>query len=117
MGLTPFEGKDVVAVGLEIPGVAGGLQKALRTEPREFHQGEHAFAVFELVTQKVRHQPIDRENPGGPQERVHIFVADGATFVDGSIVAEHLEQQRVRNEEAAGVHRLQLDGEDDDGGE
>lgn len=110
-----FEGKTVVAVGLEIPGVSGGLQKALRTEPREFHQGDTVYAVFELVTQKVRFQPIDRDNPGGPQERVHVFTATEATFVDGGLVADHLEKQRIKNEEAAGVHRLQLDGEDDDG--
>lgn len=107
-----FEGKDVVAVGLEIPGVAGGLQRAIRVEPREFTQGERAWACFELVCQKVRYQPIDRENPGGPQERVHVFVADGATFVDESLVRDHLDKQRIMLEEAAGVHRL--DFEDDD---
>jgi hypothetical protein len=113
--LTDFEGKPVVRAGIEIPGVAGGLREALRIEPRESRQGETAWLALEVVTQKVRFDPVERDEPDGDQERVHVFVVQGATFVDKDLVGSAIDTMRDRvlkaKEEAAGVTRLPYDDE------
>lgn len=113
--LEQFEGKDVRRAGVEIPNVAGGLRKAMKIQPRTMKQGERGMIAFEYIVQKVRFEPIDKDAPGGDQERIHVLMAEGATFVDAEVVAEAIKAQKEliakAEEEAKGIQRLDgIDG-------
>lgn len=113
--LSPFEGKQVLQVGIEIPGAAGGLRDAVKIEPQEFTHGERVFVAMECIVVKVRHEPIDKEEPDGAQRRVHVFGVEGATIVEESVVGSHIADQveRIRRakEEASGILRLRTTDE------
>jgi len=106
-----FEGKEVLSSGIEIPNAAGGLRAALRIHPQEFHHGERRWVVLEVVVGKVRFDPVPKTSG---LERVHVFAAEAATFVDQEAVQPYLDEQataleeaeRLAAEEAAGVQQL-----------
>lgn len=108
--LDDFEGRAVRQVGIEIPGVAGGLREAVKIDPQQFSQGEEGYIALHWTCAKVRFEPIDRDDPGGDQRRVHVFAVDEAAIIDGDLVAGHLAEQRERialaKEQAAGIARL-----------
>lgn len=110
--LNPFEGKQVLAAGIEIPNAAGGLQDALKIDPEEFHHGEKRYVVLEIDCAKIRFDPIPKTNA---LTRVHVFSAVGAVFVDEDLVAEHLAKQKARlalaKDEASGQQRTPTDAE------
>lgn len=120
--LEKFEGKDVRRAGVEIPNVAGGLRKAMKIQPRTMKQGDRGMIAFEYVVQKVRFEPVDKDAPGGDQERIHVLMAEGATFVDAEVVAEAIKAQKEliqkAEEEAKGIQRLDgIDGSSPQGGD
>lgn len=101
--LVQFEGHDVIASGIEMPGASGGLNKALRVNNLQLHHGETVRVVIEAEVVKVRHDAVkDTE----ALERIHVLKVENAAVVDEELVAEILDAQRVRVEEAAGVTRL-----------
>jgi len=110
-----FEGREVVGSGVELPGASGGLNKALAVNAIEWHHGHKGTLVIEYEVAKVRFEPV-----GDTQalQRVHVCKVLGAAEVDSDLVGEVLEQQKVRIEEADGVHRLKYvdpDAPDADG--
>lgn len=110
--LTDFEGLPVRQVGIEVPGVAGGLRDAIKIDPQEFHQGDEGYLTLRWKVGKVRFEPIDKEDPAGDQRRVHVFNVLSAAIVDGEQpAATALEDQKRRIEEAAGIARLDFEGE------
>lgn len=106
MDLTPFEGRDTEAVGIEIRNAAGGLNEALSVDPAEWHRDEEVTVVLRCNVDKIRFDPV-KDSDGN--RRVHILTANAATVVDGDIVKEQLEEQQRRIEEAKGVERLPFD--------
>lgn len=94
--LPDFEGLQVVASGVEIPGAAGGLRDPMKIDPQAFHQGEVVYVALKCNVQKVRHEPIVKDEPGGVQRRVHVFKVDTATIVAGDLVAAALDEQQKR---------------------
>lgn len=118
--LTPFEGRDVVRTGIEIPNAAGGLQAAMKVDPREFEHGEEAFVVLHVVCRKVRFDEVSPDDDDTPLERVHVFKATGAAFLDDDKVREALTAQKARIDaairEATGAFNLDdaLAAQDDD---
>lgn len=106
--LTPFDGSTVLSVGIAVTGAGDGLSEALAVDPVEYHLGEIVHVVLECEVAKVRFDPVKDSNG---VRRVHFFKAGNATIVDGSLVADALESQQRRIEEAAGVHRLELGDE------
>lgn len=113
--LSDFEGLAVRQVGIEIPGAAGGLRDPLRVDPREFHHGEVTQVVLELRNAKTRFEPIDKDDPGGDQRRVHVFEVLSAAFIDRDLVSATLDEQKRRiesaQEAAAGIGHLPFDDE------
>lgn len=111
--LSDFEGREVVAVGVEMPNASGGLQKALDIDPEELHHGEKGHIVLAFTVQKVRFDPMSK-NSTDVLRRVHVFHVDEAAFIDSELVSEVLDEQRERirkaEEEATGQTNL-LDGE------
>lgn len=106
--LSPFEGHDVIASGVEMPGAGGGLNKALRVNHLELHHGDRVVIVLDCEVTKLR---FDSVKDTEALERVHVLRVDNATTIDEALVSEALEAQRIRVEEAQGVHRLPMDGD------
>lgn len=108
--LSPFEGNEVVAAKIEIPGAAGGLRDAMRTDPVELHQGDRVYVLLETDVAKVRFEPVDKENPAGPQARVHVLDVLVGTIVDEGLAGDAITAQRERILEAkeaeAGIQRI-----------
>lgn len=102
--LTPFEGRQVIAVGIEIPGAGGGLRDALTIDPKEYHYGETVFVVIEGTVGKIRFDPVP--GAGEAVRRVHVLDVESAAPVTRETVEHLLEEQRKRIEEAMGVSRL-----------
>ncbi len=115
MELQDFEGKAVTEVGIEIPGAAGGLRDAMKIDPEQFRQGDQVFVVLHCDVTKIRFEPVDKEDPTGPQRRVHVFGVEGATMVDGDLVRTQLDEQAERilkaKEAERGISRLPYDDE------
>jgi hypothetical protein len=105
--LADFEGLAVRQSGIEIPGAAGGLRDPMKIDPQAFRKGERVYVVLECLVDKVRFDPIDHSEPAGDQRRVHVFSVQAATIVDGELVQDHLEAQRVRIERAKDAARGQ----------
>jgi hypothetical protein len=94
--LGEFEGLPVLAVGIELPGAAGGLRDPLRVDPLILHGGEQAFATFELVTNKVRFDPVKVDDVLIGWTRVHVMGVENATFVDENLVRDQLDEMARR---------------------
>jgi hypothetical protein len=114
MSLNDFEGHPVYASGIEMPGASGGLNKALRVNDLELHHGDKGTIAISYEVTKVRFDPV-RDTEG--LERVHVLTVTGAAEIPDDMVAEALEQQAIRVEEAKGVKRLPLDSDDPDADE
>lgn len=106
--LTKMDGKDVRSASIAITNAGDGLSDALAVDPQEFHHGEKVYVVLECEVAKVRFDPIKDTQD---LRRIHFFRAGNATIVDESIVAEQLEEQARKIEEAAGIRRLELGNE------
>jgi len=108
--LGEFEGLKVVAVGVEIPNAGGGLRDPMKLEPQEFRQGDRVIVALDCVVAKVRFEAVKKDDPFGPQRRVHVFRADTAAIVDaeviGDAIAEQTEKLRQARERAKGVQRF-----------
>ena len=109
--LTPFEDRDVIASGIEMPGAGGGLNKALRVNNDEWHHGQTVHVVIEATVRKVRHDEVKDTQA---LERIHVLAVQNAAVVESDLVADLLEAQRRKVEEAQGVHALQYTDEADD---
>lgn len=102
--LTPFEGRPVLGVGIEIPSAGGGLRDALTIDPAEFHYGETVFVVIEGKVGKIRFDPI--ADAGESVRRVHVLDTQAATIAERETVERLLDEQAKRIEEAKGLARL-----------
>ena len=116
--LSDFEGLAVRQAGVELPKAAGGLQEAMKIEPREIHQGDEGTIALSYTCQKVRFEPIDKDAPDGDQRRVHVLQVTGAAFIDSDVVNKEIADQSERiqraKEEAKGISRLALaDGDEE----
>lgn len=98
--LTPFENKAVRQVGLEAPSASGGLRESMRIDPVELQQGDRVVTIMEHVVAKVRFEPIDKDDPGGDQRRVHVLTTETAAIATGELVA------MVRTQLAAQADRI-----------
>lgn len=114
--LAQFEGNDVMAARIEIPGAAGGLRDAMEFDAIELHLGDEVYVAIHCRTKKVRFDPESKEHPER-LVRVHVLEALTAAFIDDELVGEQLRTHKLRvakqREEAAGVQQLE-DALDDD---
>lgn len=92
--LSPFEEKEVVEAGLEVPNAAGGLRDAMAIDPAEWHIGDRITLVLDGVVQKIRFDPV--KGSQGQLSRVHVLSADGVTLIDRDLVADVLANQAAR---------------------
>lgn len=112
MGMQPFEGREVIKSGMTLPGASGGLNKALAVDELEKHIGDKFTVAIDVEVRDVSFKGVKDTQA---LERVTVLTIDNATIIDRDIVAEALEAQRERVEQAGGVHRLQYeDGDEPD---
>lgn len=93
--LDSFEGMPVLAVGIELPRAAGGLQDALAVDPDTWHVGDDVTIILRGPCQKVRYEAIT-----GGLRRVHVFGVEKATVVDHDFANGVLDAQAARIAEA-----------------
>lgn len=110
--LPKFDGADVTSATIAVTNAGDGLSKAMKVEPRAFHMGDKVYVVIETEVAKIRHEPVEKDNPTGAQRRVHTLRAGVATVVEHELVADVLEAQKLIIEEHEGVVRLPLGDSD-----
>lgn len=110
--LGEFEGSEILRVGIEIPGAAGGLRDALDIEPVVMHKDQEILVLIRGTVGKVRFDPV-KDTQG--VARVHVLNVSDATIVDGDVFESALDDQREKieraREAAQGVQRLPMDEE------
>lgn len=118
-----FEGHAVVGAGVEVRGVAGGLQEPMSFSPQTFEHGQTGCLVLWFTAKGVRFDPADKEELGGDVVRVSILKVDEATFLEPAVVADARDRQRKINdegrrkiEESQGISRLNFAGASGDDG-
>lgn len=111
--LSDFEGSPVRQAGIEIPGAAGGLRDSMKIAPQEFHKGAEVVVALRCIVDKVRFDPIDKDDPAGDQRRVHVFAVDTAMVAEGDLagiieraLSEQKEHIQRLKDEASGQGRL-----------
>lgn len=104
--LGKFDGLDVLAAGIEVRNVSGGLNEAVAVDPIELHKDDEVTVVMRVKVTDINHKALKDVNGW---RRVHITRAMQATIVDDDFAADLLEAQAQRIEEAQGVKRLQFD--------
>ncbi len=104
-----FEGHQVVGTQIQITNAGDGLSAAMSIDPESLKLGERVFVVLETQVSKVAYTEV---KDTGTLMRVQTLKAGTATTVDESLVADVLESQRVRIEEAQGVVRLEFENGD-----
>ncbi len=119
--LAPFEGRDVKRSAITIPGAGGGLREALAFEPVSLKKGQRVYVLLETYVDDVKFETIKSKGEDtGADTRVHILkvAKEGATFVDPEFAVSHLAEQRERiqllREKAAGIQRLDVEGDGQD---
>lgn len=116
LGLEPFQGEPVKAVGVEITNASGGLQDPLDIDPEMIEQvakvqiGDTRFFLLRSDCVKVRYQPVKGDE--GSLKYVPIFRCTDATMIDAEWAIDAINNQRDTitrlREEAEGITRLPL---------
>jgi hypothetical protein len=101
--MQPFEGIPVVSSGFTMPGASGGLNAALTVNNLELHKDDEIVLAISCKVRALNFPPV--KDTDGVQ-RVHVLDVKGVAVIDEDTVAEALEAQRVRVEEAQGIKRL-----------
>lgn len=114
MGIARFEGDEVLGVKVKITRAGDGLSEALAIEPVVLKQRNKVYVVLECVVGRVAFDPVKDASKG--VNRVQTLVAGVATIVDEALVKDVLEEQRLKNEAAAGVDSLNFGEGDPDAG-
>lgn len=112
--LPQFEGMPVVASAVRITRAGDGLSEALKLEPQELHHGQEVWFVLHGTISRVSHDPVPKAD--GILQRVHTVRADEVAMVGQEDVKDLLDRERERvlalKEQAAGITRLPMGGED-----
>jgi hypothetical protein len=107
--LGTFDSKDVLSTSIKITNAGDGLSKAMAVDPQLMALHEKVYVVLECEVSRVQFQDI--KDVDGVL-RIHTLKAGTATVVDADMVADVLEAQVARLEEAAGVTRLPFTGDE-----
>jgi len=111
--LRKFEGRDVIGTKVAVSNAGDGLSEALAIDPNELVIGATYYVVLECVCDRIAHIAVKDTTS---LQRVQRLRAGTASLVDKELVADVLEEQRVKNEQARGVERLDFTEGDEAGG-
>lgn len=116
--LPDFEGLPVVLSTIALRNAGDGLSAAMKVEPVAYHKGDIVDVLTRCVVIDVQHPPVNKDDPGGPCARKHIFRAGTATIIDSATAKDAIEAQaeknRVWEEQQAGIERIPFDDPDAD---
>lgn len=110
----PVDGMRILASGVSMPGASGGLNKALSVNGLQLDHGEEITLVISCRVKELRYPEI-KDTDGF--QRHHVLEVLEVAPIDPEAVAAAMDEQRVKLEQAQGVHRLPLgdpDGPDDE---
>ena len=107
--LHKFEGREVIATRIAVANAGDGLSAALAIEPQELTHGERVTVVLDTTVDRIHFEKVKDTDK---LVRVQRLRAGTATIIDRTIVADILDAQAKKIEEARGIQRL--DFEDDD---
>jgi hypothetical protein len=113
-----FEGIEVKGASAVVRKTGDGLSEEMHFAPFVVHKGERRFLVLEVECTDVHHPWRDKKDHALGATRRHIFDAETGLFLDDDIIraaverqkarlAEFREAERVANEQAKGVFRLE----------
>lgn len=106
--LGTFEGRDVLQVVARITNAGDGLSKALNVRPIAHRAGDEVTVVMRCTVGPITHDIIKDTDV---MARIETLKAGTVTIVaDEGVIAEALDEQERRIEEAAGIQRLPMDG-------
>ena len=109
--LSPYGGRDVITSGIVAPNMAGGLRKAFSVDRLELPIGSKGAMVLEFEVTGHQHKEVkDTE----ALELVNVVLVTGAAMIERETVAEVLDLQKERSEQAAGITRLPYSEDGDD---
>ena len=94
--LAPFEGREVLSCGVEVPSVAGGLRESVDVDPIEIHHGDQGVLVLRWRCKKVRFDGV-KDTEG--LRRVAVLDVLAAAFADDEFEKagdEYLDTQAER---------------------
>lgn len=80
-GLPKFEGRQVLASRITVPGMGGGLNDALDVEPIALKHGQSGYAVFRWEVRDVDHVPL-KKGESSILARHHVLTADQVMILD-----------------------------------
>lgn len=101
--LGDFDGKPVLATGIKITNAGDGLSQALSVDPQIIHHDQRIYVVLEAECTNVAFPPVKDTNG---VVRLHTLKAGAATIVDAALVADVLDRQKRRLEEAKGIQQM-----------
>ncbi len=110
MTLHKFEGRDVIGTKIKITGAGDGLSQALAVEPVELRSKETVYVVTECEVGSITFEPVKDTDA---YTRIQQLRAGTATIVEKSLVAELLQQQKDKIDEAKGLHKLDFAGDEE----
>lgn len=98
--LGEFDGKPVLQASTKLRNAGDGLSKSMKIQPILIHQGDEVYTLTKSVCTEVSFEPIDKDDPTGPQRRVAILRAGTQTIVDESVAKAQIEAQEIKIREA-----------------
>jgi hypothetical protein len=98
--LGTFDGKPVLQCGTKLRNAGDGLSKAMKIAPMIIQQGDEVYLLTKGVCTEVEFVPIDKDDPKGPQKRVHVIRAGTQMLVDDDVAGAQIEAQETRIREA-----------------
>lgn len=108
---TPVGHLTILGSGLTMPGASGGLNKALAVNGMEREPGDEFVLAVSVRVKQLNFPPV-KDTEGF--QRVHVLEVLNAAEIDPETVEEALQAQARRVEEAQGIQRLPMDGDDPD---
>lgn len=115
MGFAPFGDRDVIESAIEMPGAGGGFHAALAVDNLELEHHDRVTIAVEVDVRKVRFDLVDPNDEDCEElTRVHVLKVINAAVIDRKVVAEALQAQRRKVEEAKGNQELPFADPDDD---
>lgn len=104
-------GDPIIRTKVAITGAGDGLSKALAIDPQVIGRDEQVYVVIRCALKDHKLEWFeDPDEQIGGWELTNRLRAGLATIVDPEVVADLLEAQQRKLDEAAGIARLPLDG-------
>lgn len=107
--LGTFEGRDIVQTSVAVTNAGDGLSQSLTVDPKILHVGDTGAVVLEYEVVRIQFRPVADTDV---LNRIATLKAGNATLIDRSVVGDVLDANVRKIEQARGIERLPLDGDE-----